>query len=76
MFKVFIEKNIAPICRKCIYYKRSKYDKPNSENLGICKKYAYQCKVKGRIIYDYAILIREDLNKCGPNGLDFTPKSK
>jgi hypothetical protein len=76
MYKVFLEKNLAPICRKCIYYKPSRYDKPNTENLGVCRKYAYQCKVTGKIVYDYAILVREDYDKCGPYGYDFTQKSK
>lgn len=76
MFNDLISKNIIPLCRNCKYYKPSKYDRPFSEDLGVCIKYAYKCHLKNKIVYDYAILVRDEIDKCGPSGIYFKSKSK
>jgi hypothetical protein len=73
--KNFIRNENLPVCANCIHFIEEKtnypYDPPPNYLLGQCKKFGEVNFITGVIKYDYATICREDIRKCGHQGLEY-----
>lgn len=67
-----------PICSNCLHFIEHKnnypYSLPDSSEYGRCKMFGYVDIISGQIEFDFAKHCRNDINKCGNNGLYFENK--
>ena len=85
MNKIFISRTLSsfikhkdlPACINCVHFipheTNYPYDPPpNDKEYGKCKLFGKQNMVTGTINYEYAVLCRENEQKCGEKGEHFT----
>lgn len=74
--KLFIRNIELPLCINCLHFIEHKnnypYDSlPDDEQYGRCKKFGEINFITGSIKYDLVEICRNDINKCGKNGLEY-----
>jgi hypothetical protein len=75
----FIRNKKLPICINCLHFIEHKnnypYDPNPSDHLyGKCKQFGEVNIITGIFQYEYARLCRDNSNKCGKFGSQYTPK--
>jgi hypothetical protein len=74
--KIFIRNKELPFCSQCLHFiKRTNnypYDPIPEDEYGRCKKFGEFNLITGLINYDYAKNCRNDINKCGQRGSEYT----
>ena len=68
-----------PLCLNCVHFiehtNNYPYDElPNDKHYGRCKKFGQVNFITGAIEYDFAKNCRDDIKKCGKNGLEYKDK--
>ena len=68
----FIKNMNAPSCKNCIHFMEYKsiYDKENLD-LSTCKLYGEKNIISDKIKYEFALICRNNENKCGINAKHF-----
>ena len=75
----FIRNKNLPVCIDCLHFiedtNNYPYDPlPSNKIYGKCKKFGEINFITGLIEYDFAKICRDDINKCGKNGLEYQAK--
>ena len=78
---ILIRNRALPVCSNCLHFiehtNNYPYDPiPNSKEYGQCKKFGEVNLITGVIEYDFAKNCRNDIGKCGKQGLQYMEKIK
>jgi hypothetical protein len=74
----FLKKSAPPFCVNCQFFIQHKnnypYDPvPNDHLYGKCRKFYEMDLITGNVIHDYAIVCRNNKEKCGLSGREYKP---